>query len=64
VFDIRVERPVTLPRNMRLSPFFDVYNLGNTAAAPNITWNSGPAFEFPSSMIGPRIMRFGVKYDW
>jgi hypothetical protein len=64
VFDIRVERPVTLPRNMRLSPFFDVYNLGNTAAAPNITWNSGPTFELPSTMIGPRIMRFGVKYDW
>jgi len=64
VFDIRVERPITLPRDMRLSPFFDVYNLSNSDAASNITWTSGRNFELPATIIGPRIMRFGVKYDW
>ena len=64
VLDLRVERVITLPRQQRLSPFFDVYNLSNSAAASNTTWTSGSAFEFPATIIGPRIMRFGVKYDW
>jgi hypothetical protein len=64
VLDIRVERTITLPHAQRLSPFFDVYNLSNSNAASNITWNSGSTFELPATIIGPRIMRFGVKYDW
>jgi hypothetical protein len=63
VVDIRVERVITI-RNQRLSPFFDVYNLSNNDAATNINWNSGANFELPSTIIGPRIMRFGIKYDW
>jgi hypothetical protein len=64
VFDIRVERPVKLMGSQRLSPFFDIYNLSNSNAASNITWNSGANFELPATIIGPRIMRFGMKYDW
>jgi hypothetical protein len=63
VFDIRVERVITI-RSQRISPFFDVYNLSNSDAATNINWNSGASFELPSTIIGPRIMRFGLKYDW
>lgn len=64
VLDVRVERVIRLRRSQRLSPFFDVYNLSNSDAASNINWNSGATFELPSTIIGPRIMRFGVKYDW
>jgi hypothetical protein len=64
VFDLRVERVVRLPHGRNLSPFADVYNLGNSNAASNITWNSGSSFLLPSTIIGPRIMRFGIKYDW
>jgi hypothetical protein len=63
IVDIRVERVITI-RSHRLSPFFDIYNLSNSDAATNINWNSGANFELPSTIIGPRIMRFGVKYDW
>jgi hypothetical protein len=64
VLDLRVERPVPLGGELRLSPFFDIYNLGNSAAASNINWTSGSAFELPATIIGPRIMRFGAKLDW
>jgi hypothetical protein len=64
VLDLRVERVVSLPRGQRIAPFFDIYNITNSDAASNINWNSGAAFERPATIIGPRIMRFGVKYDW
>jgi hypothetical protein len=64
VLDLRVERRITLPGQQRLSPFFDIYNITNSDAASNINWNSGATFELPATIIGPRIMRFGVKYDW
>ena len=64
VLDLRVERVITLPHEQRLSPFFDIYNITNSDAASNINWASGAAFQRPATIIGPRIMRFGMKYDW
>jgi hypothetical protein len=64
VLDTRVEKVIRLARGMSLSGFFDIYNISNSDAASNITWGSGSSFQLPSTIIGPRIMRFGVKYDW
>ncbi len=64
VVDFRVEKVLRLGANQTLSPFADVYNLTNSDAASNITWASGTSFLLPSTIIGPRIMRFGVKYNW
>ena len=36
----------------------------NSDAAQNINWNSGSTYRVPVTIIGPRIMRFGVKFDW
>ena len=63
ILDVRVEKAFTIARS-KVSGFFDVYNIGNSDASQNITWNSGTAYLLPSTVIGPRIMRFGVKYDW
>jgi Carboxypeptidase regulatory-like domain/TonB dependent receptor-like, beta-barrel len=64
VLDTRVEKVVKLARGMSVSGFFDVYNITNSDAASNITWGGGSAFQLPSTIIGPRIARFGLKYDW
>ena len=64
VLDTRVEKVVRLARGMSVSGFFDLYNITNSDAASNITWNSGSSFLLPSTIIGPRIARFGLKYDW
>ncbi len=63
IVDIRAEKFFTMA-SRRLGLFADVYNLTNSDAAQNITWNSGTAFLRPVSIIGPTIMRFGVKFDW
>ena len=63
VFDFRAERVFRI-RGKALAPFFDVYNLGNSDAASNIAWSSGGSYLLPSTIIGPRLLRVGVKYDW
>lgn len=64
VLDTRVEKAFRFATNQRVSAFFDLYNITNSDAASNITWSSGSSFLLPSTIIGPRIMRFGLKYDW
>jgi len=64
IFDLRAEKYFTLPNTDRVGVFFDVYNLANSDAYQNITWNSGAAFERPSSIVPPTIARFGLKFDW
>jgi hypothetical protein len=48
----------------RLSPFLDLYNLGNSNAEQNITVTSGGSYLRPINIIPPRVMRVGVKFDW
>ncbi len=64
IFDIRAEKYFNLGKGRRIGAFFDVYNLTNSKAQQNITWNSGSAFELPSLIVPPTIARFGMKLDW
>ena len=34
----------------------------NTAI--NINWRAGAAFEKATTVLGPRIAKFGVKFNW
>jgi hypothetical protein len=47
-----------------VSVFLDGYNLTNTNAAQNIVWGSGSTFLQPTTIIPPRLFRFGAKFDW
>lgn len=64
ILDLRAEKSFNVRGVDRVGVFADVYNLSNSNAAQNITWNSGSAYRLPVSVIGPTIMRFGVKLDW
>ncbi len=64
ILDIRVEKFFNFAASRRIGVFTDVYNLTNADAAQNITWASGTTFLQPVSIVGPTIMRFGVKLDW
>jgi hypothetical protein len=64
ILDLRTEKAFAAIRGSRISVLFDIYNIGNSDAASNITWGSGSSFMLPSTIIGPRIARFGLKYDW
>lgn len=64
ILDVRIEKYFRLGAARQLGTFVDVYNITNSDAAQNITWNSGSAYRLPTSVIGPTIVRFGVKLDW
>lgn len=63
LLDIRVEKFFRFS-GRRLGLFTDVYNLTNSNAVQRATWGSGSSYLRPVGIIGPTIMRFGVKVDW
>jgi hypothetical protein len=48
----------------RLGLFLDVFNALNADTLVNINWRSGGSFEKATTVVGPRIVKFGVKFDW
>ncbi|MCU1383545.1 MAG: hypothetical protein JWL71_2242, partial [Acidobacteria bacterium] len=64
VLDVRVEKGFKVAGKRTVSVFMDGYNLANTNAATNINWSSGATYLTPSTIIGPRLARFGAKFDW
>jgi hypothetical protein len=64
VFDFRVEKQLRFADQARVGLFLDVFNTFNANTAVNINWRSGAAFEKATTVLGPRIAKFGVKFDW
>jgi hypothetical protein len=64
VLDFRVEKTVTFAQRAKIGLFFDMFNALNANTAVNINWRSGASFEKGTTIIGPRIAKFGVKFDY
>ena len=63
ILDLRTERLLRFGAR-RLSLQFDIYNLLNANPVDFLGWASGTSYLRPSSVIPPRIVRFGLKFDW
>ena len=64
LLDTRVEKVFKVATGKTVSGFIDGYNLTNANAAQNINWGSGATFMLPTTIVPPRLFRFGVKFDW
>ena len=64
VLDFRVEKQIPFATRGKLGLFVDLFNALNSDTAVNINWRSGASFEKATTVIGPRIAKFGVKVDW
>jgi len=65
VLDFRVEKQLRFASDRaKVGLFFDLFNALNSNTAVNIDWNSGASFEKATTVLGPRIAKFGVKFDW
>jgi hypothetical protein len=62
--DTRVEKLLRLAKSRTISLFIDGYNLTSANPASNIVWSSGQTFTQPTTIIAPRLFRFGAKLDW
>jgi outer membrane receptor protein involved in Fe transport len=63
LIDMRIEKTVPVGRR-KIGLVLDIYNLTNANAEQNINWASGSTYLAPSNIIGPRIVRFGGRFDW
>ena len=63
IADLRVERLFPFG-SRKLSAQLDFYNLFNSNPEDFISWAAGASYLRPSSVIPPRIVRFGLKFDW
>ena len=64
LFDFRVEKQFPIMQRAKIGLFFDLFNTFNSNTAVNINWVTGPRFEFPVTVVPPRIAKFGVKFDF
>jgi Carboxypeptidase regulatory-like domain len=64
LMDMRVEKQIRLFEQARIGLFFDLFNIFNANPALNINWTTGPRFEFPTTVLPPRIAKFGIKFDF
>jgi hypothetical protein len=62
--DTRVEKVFKIAKSRSISAFIDGYNLSNINAAQNINWGSGSTYQLPTTIVPPRLFRFGAKLDW
>jgi len=60
----RIEKLVRLGKARSVSLFVDGYNLTNANPAANINWTSGSTFLTPTTIVPPRLWRFGARFDW
>lgn len=64
VFDVRAEKSFRFATKARVGVFADLFNIMNSNTAVNIAWVSGATFERATTVLNPRIAKFGVKFDW
>jgi hypothetical protein len=63
ILDLRTEKLLRIG-GRRLSLQLDLYNLLNANPVDFLSWASGASYLRPSSVIPPRIVRVGAKFDW
>jgi hypothetical protein len=64
VLDFRVEKQIRFAQKAKVGLFFDMFNALNSNTAININWRSGAAYNVATTVLPPRIAKFGVKFDW
>jgi len=64
LFDLRAEKIFNMPHGTRVSGFLDVFNVFNSNAEQNTSYNSGTSFLRPLNIIPPRIVRIGARFTF
>lgn len=64
VFDVRLEKTVTITSRARVRGFLDFFNITNSSAAETITQTTGANYQRPAAILAPRTMRLGVRFLW
>lgn len=63
VLNLRASKRVTW-HGRRLDLNYDLFNVTNTAAATATSYLSGPTYGFATTVVSPRVMRFGLGFNF
>ena len=64
VFDFRAEKQFRFGSKARFGLFVGRVQHHELEHRVNIAWVSGASFERATTVLNPRIAKFGVKFDW
>ena len=66
ILDLRVDRSIDLGKFGKFSPMLDVFNILNSGVPTNVrTTNTATApFGEVTAILNPRVIRFGVRYNF
>jgi len=66
ILDLRLDKSFDLGKFGKFSPMVDVFNLMNSGVPTNVrTTNTATApFEEVTTILNPRVLRFGVRYNF
>lgn len=64
IFDLRAERKFAMKKGTTLAVVLDLFNITNSNAETDININSGSTYQWPTTVLPPRVIRFGVKFGW
>jgi hypothetical protein len=62
--DMRFEKTVGLPHGQKLAVRANIFNILNLNTVLNVTTQSGPSFNKPTSIMDPRITELGFTYSF
>ena len=63
IWDLRAEKVFRFG-GRSVSGFMDMYNITNSNAEFRQIYVSGASFGFPTTIVPPRVIRFGAKVEW
>ena len=64
IFDIRFEKSFALGRPGRVTGMVDIFNLTNSGVVTNARNRSGSAYHQVIALLDPRIVRFGIRWEF
>jgi hypothetical protein len=64
IMDVRFDKSFSFGKIGKLTAQMDVFNLANAGTVTTFRSLSGPTFKEVTAILDPRIIRFGVRYDF
>lgn len=64
ILDVRLDKALKFGRMGTLTAMVDVFNLFNDGTVTTFRTSTGATFGEVTSLLDPRIVRFGVRYDF
>lgn len=64
IFDVRFDKSFSLSRYGTITALMDVFNLFNSDPVTNARVTSGASFNEVIALLDPRVVRFGVRFEF